>query len=106
MLRELSGKTHQVITGVAVVRSGEGKAEIRTFAESTDVTFRELEEAEIRAYVATGEPADKAGAYAIQGFGALLIRGIRGDYPNVVGLPVTPLALHLRELGFRILGLP
>jgi septum formation protein len=102
MLRELSGQTHQVITGVALVRSPEER--VRTFAARTDVTFRPLEAAEIAAYAETGEPLDKAGAYAIQGYGGLLIEGIRGDYPNVVGLPLTPLALALRELGVRVLG--
>lgn len=101
MLRELSGKTHQVITGVALLSGA-----ARTFSAITDVTFRELQEPEIAAYVETGEPMDKAGAYAIQGYGGLLISGIRGDYPNVVGLPLMPLALHLRELGVPILGLP
>jgi nucleoside triphosphate pyrophosphatase len=106
MLRELSGQTHQVITGVALIQAAPGHPEVRSFSSCTDVTFRALDEAEIEAYVATGEPADKAGAYAIQGYGGLLIEGIRGDYPNVVGLPVTPLALALRGLGFRVLGLP
>jgi septum formation protein len=103
MIAALSGHTHQVITGVALVRRGECEAE-SSFHATTDVTFRRLQESEIRAYVATGEPMDKAGAYAIQGYGALLIEGISGDYPNVVGLPVTPLALTLRELGYPILG--
>lgn len=104
MLRELSGKTHRVITGVALLCPARGVAE--SFAITTEVTFRPLDAAEIHAYVASGEPADKAGAYAIQGLGGLLIEGIRGDYPNVVGLPLTPLALRLRELGFSVLGLP
>jgi septum formation protein len=103
MIRELSGHTHQVITGVAIVRYGESET-ARSFHTATDVTFRSLTEPEIRAYVATGEPMDKAGGYGIQGHGALLIEGIRGDYPNVVGLPVAPLALALRELGYPILG--
>jgi septum formation protein len=104
MIRTLSGHTHQVVTGVALVRhSADGGSE-QSFHASTDVTFRSLEEAEIRAYVATGEPMDKAGAYGIQGHGALLIEGISGDFPNVVGLPVAPLALALRKLGYPILG--
>jgi septum formation protein len=103
MIRALSGHTHQVITGVALVRRGDAEVE-RSFHAATDVTFRRLEEREIRTYVATGEPMDKAGAYGIQGHGALLIEGIGGDYPNVVGLPVAPLALALRELGYPILG--
>lgn len=101
MLRELSGRTHQVITGVGLVVHEELE---RSLHAATDVTFRDLDEAEIRAYVATGEPMDKAGAYGIQGHGGLLIEGIRGDYPNVVGLPLTPLALALRELGIPVLG--
>jgi septum formation protein len=103
MLRELSGQTHEVVTGVALLRAGE--AEVHAFATRTEVTFRTLEPAEIEAYVATGEPADKAGAYAIQGHGAMLIEGIRGDYPNVVGLPLMPLGLLLRRLGVLVLGL-
>lgn len=102
MLRELSGRTHQVITGVALVQDGDA----RTFAEMTEVRFRALDEREIAAYVATGEPMDKAGAYAIQGYGAVLIEWIEGDYPNVVGLPVMRLALLLRELGMPVLGIP
>ena len=73
-------------------------------AVSTQVVFRRLSEAEIDAYVATGEPMDKAGAYGIQGSGALLAVGVRGDFNNVVGLPVTPLMLLLRGLGVEILG--
>lgn len=87
MLRELSGRTHQVITGVCVVRDGASE----TFAEVTDVTFRQLDADEIEAYVATGEPLDKAGAYGIQGLGGKLVERIEGDYDNVVGLPVTRL---------------
>ena len=100
MLSELSDKTHQVVTGVCLIEPG--GAEHTLFA-STDVHFRELIEPEIAAYVETGEPLDKAGAYAIQGFGGLLIWGITGDYPNVVGLPITPLAMLLRRCGFPIL---
>lgn len=102
MLTELSGQTHAVITGVCVVQPS---GAVHTFAETTEVTFRALAEGEVAAYVATGEPLDKAGAYAIQGIGGLLISGIRGDYPNVVGLPLTPLALLLRRLGLSVLGI-
>jgi septum formation protein len=104
MLRELSGRTHQVITGVALVLHGAEEEVERCFHTVTEVRFRALTDAEIQAYVATGEPMDKAGAYGIQGFGGLLIEGIVGDYPNVVGLPVTPLALALRDLGYPVLG--
>lgn len=98
MLRELSGRTHHVSTGVCAMRlapGGEPIAETR-FVETTDVTFWELTEAEVAAYVATGEPLDKAGAYGIQGAGRMLVRRVDGDYPNVVGLPVARL---VRELG-------
>lgn len=88
MLSRLSGRSHQVYTGVAVL-SGESKV---THAECTQVEFRALTAAEIGAYVDTGEPMDKAGAYGIQGKACVFIRGIRGDYYNVVGLPVC--ALH------------
>ena len=98
MLRELSGRSHHVSTGVCAMRLGEDASALATttFVETTDVTFWELAEAEILSYVATGEPMDKAGAYGIQGAGRVLVRGISGDYANVVGLPVSRL---LRELG-------
>lgn len=95
MLRALSGRTHTVCTGCAVL-SGRREA---CFAESTLVTFRELSDAEIGRYIATGEPMDKAGAYGIQGQGALFITGINGDYYNVVGLPVCALGTCLRQMG-------
>ena len=86
MLRLLSGRWHEVLTGVALVRAGSGRAAIG--CERTRVRFCAMTEEEIDAYVSTGEPADKAGAYAIQGRAALFIEGIEGDYWNVVGLPV------------------
>lgn len=95
MLAFLSGRTHTVYTGVTV-RQGDM---VRTGHEATDVVFRELTPAEIRAYVDTGEPMDKAGAYGIQGRGCVLVEGIRGDYYNVMGLPVCRLGLMLREFG-------
>jgi len=96
MLAALSGATHQVVTAVSVLR---GTRELRTFAETCDVTFYELSPAEIDAYVATGEPLDKAGAYGIQGLGRTLVKGICGDYYTVVGLPIARLVRELRELG-------
>ncbi len=87
MLGELSGRTHQVITGVCLVRNGR----CETFAETTHVCFRGLSDAEIASYVATGEPLDKAGAYGIQGGAGAFVDHIEGDYDNVVGLPVTRL---------------
>lgn len=86
MLRRLSGRTHEVITGVALVNVGSGA--LRVTHERTGVRFADLSDAEIESYVATGEPMDKAGAYAAQGRGSLFIEGIEGDYWNVVGLPV------------------
>ena len=84
MLRLLSGRTHRVITGVAVVTA----AHTEVAAEVTSVTFLTLSDEEISAYIATGEPMDKAGAYAIQGRAARWIPRIQGDYFNVVGLPI------------------
>ena len=95
MLRFLSGRTHTVYTGVSVCRGDQ----MLTQHEATDVVFRPLTEAEIAAYVATGEPMDKAGAYGIQGRGCVLVEGIRGDYYNVMGLPVCRLGLMLRNFG-------
>ncbi len=94
MLKALSGKTHKVITGVTVVYPGGSIS----FAKETLVTFRKLTEKEIRAYIATGEPMDKAGSYGIQGGGAKFVEGICGDYFNVVGLPVCALGQILDEL--------
>lgn len=91
MLRMLSGKTHQVITGVAVFQNGRSMS----FSEETRVEFYALSDAEIDGYAASGEPYDKAGAYGIQGQGALLVAGIHGDYYNVVGLPIARLSRML-----------
>lgn len=93
MLSGLSGRDHQVMTGITVLH--QGKATVCT--EVTDLHFRALSEKEIRAYIRTGEPMDKAGAYGIQGGGALFADKICGDYYNVVGLPVCRLGQILRE---------
>ena len=95
MLRELSGKTHQVLTGVTIL-SGDFE---ESFTSATDVTFFPLSDAQIDAYVATGEPMDKAGAYGIQGLGALLVKKINGDYYTVVGFPVGEIAALLVKNG-------
>jgi nucleoside triphosphate pyrophosphatase len=87
MLRLLSGRWHEVLTGVALVRGGESGA-LRVAHERTRVRFAEMSEAEIDWYAGTGEPRDKAGAYAVQGRAALFIEEISGDYWNVVGLPI------------------
>ena len=92
MLRALSGQVHQVITGFCVRGPGRnGNETARALAVSTDVEFNTLSDAEIDAYIRSGEPMDKAGAYAIQGRAAYMIRQIRGSYTNVVGLPLTEL---------------
>ncbi|MCQ2539811.1 MAG: Maf family protein [Acetatifactor sp.] len=89
MLRSLSGRSHEVFTGVTLLHLiPGGKVESKVFHERTAVTFCEMSEEEISGYVASGDPMDKAGAYGIQGFCARYIRGIEGDYNNVVGLPV------------------
>ena len=93
MLQRLQGRTHEVWTGIAVVRGDDG----RTAAECTRVQFARMTPAEIHGYVATGEPLDKAGAYGIQGRGAMFVRRIEGDYFNVVGLPLQRLRLVLAE---------
>ena len=94
MLQLLSGREHQVMTGCTVL-CGDRR---ETFTEVTDLTFRPLSEAEIRRYVASGEPMDKAGAYGIQGGAALFCPGIRGDYYNVMGLPVCRLGTVLGQM--------
>jgi septum formation protein len=86
-LAALAGETHQVVSGLALVEGGE----IRTASAVTDVTFRRLSAAQVDWYVDCGEWRDRAGGYAIQGRGAALVRGIRGDYLNVVGLPAATL---------------
>lgn len=103
MLRALSGQTHQVITGVCVRGAGaDGAEKVCSFAVTTDVEFKQLPEEEIAAYLASGEPMDKAGAYAIQGRAAYMIRRIRGSYTNVVGLPLTEVEETLsREFGVK-----
>ncbi len=100
MLKKLSGQTHQVITGVSVLSVSDDGADIKkvTFHEITDVTFYPLDDEEIAAYVATKEPMDKAGAYGIQGRGALLVKKIDGDYLNVVGLPLAALSRALLSI--------
>jgi len=102
MLRLLSGRKHAVITGVCLV-GAEGSNQLpvasKTASETTLVTMNKLSDAEIREYVATGEPMDKAGAYAIQGMASRWIPRIEGDYSNVVGLPVALVYGMLRDAG-------
>lgn len=91
MLSILSGKTHEVVSGTAFYCGGK----MHSFSELTKVTFRNLTENDVEEYLNTGEPFDKAGAYGIQGYGSLLVKKIEGDYFNVVGLPVSTLAMLL-----------
>ncbi len=98
MLRMLQGREHEVYTGVTILSSKNGEQRKLTFHERTVVHFSPMSEEEIREYVATGDPMDKAGAYGIQGFCARYISGIEGDYNNVVGLPVGRVYQELRRL--------
>ena len=101
MLASLSGRTHTVYTGITVCRDGR----FLTEHEATSVRFRSLSPADISAYVSTGEPLDKAGAYGIQGLGALLVEGSEGDYGNVVGLPLVRLSRMLARFGLDVLSI-
>jgi len=98
MLRRLSGVSHSVYTGVAIMHNGREEA----FAEKTDVFFREMSDQEIDAYIKTGEPMDKAGAYGAQGQGAVFIKRIEGDFFNVMGLPVCRLVTALLCFGLEL----
>ena len=95
MLSALSGNTHQVYTGVAVICGGREICE----ADRTDVRFRPIPQTEIEAYVNTGEPMDKAGAYGAQGIASVFVESIEGDFFNVMGLPVCLLDAMLKKLG-------
>ena len=95
MLTALQGRRHTVCTGITVRRGGE----ILTESASTDVYFRPAAEAELRGYIRTGEPMDKAGAYGVQGLGALLVERLDGDFFNVMGLPVLRLSRMLERFG-------
>lgn len=101
MLRRLSGKEHSVLTGLCVIESPSGKDCVDS--EITTVKIKELSDDEIWSYIKSGEPFDKAGAYAIQGIGSLIVEGISGDYFNVVGLPVFKLSCMLRNFGLDLL---
>ena len=97
MLRQLSGREHKVVTAVAVSR---GK-KLRSAVEEVQVRFRKLRDDEIDAYIATGEPMDKAGAYGIQGYGATIVECVDGDYFSVMGLPLARLVGLLRDVGVK-----
>ena len=98
MLRALSGKRHTVYTGLALLKDGAQNIG----SEATDVFFRDIAEAEIQAYVSTGEPMDKAGAYAAQGRGAIFVERVEGDFFNVMGLPLCRLFIMLRDFGVAL----
>ena len=100
MLGRLSGRTHEVLTAIAL-RTASG---FRSRVSRSEVTFRSIAAAEARAYWETGEPSDKAGAYAIQGRGAIFIADLRGSYSGVMGLPLFETAELLRDAGFVLLG--
>lgn len=97
MLSLLQGRTHEVVTAVALIAGGA----VRERIDVTEVTFRPMTEALLRAYVATGEPMDKAGAYGIQGFGATIVERIEGDYFAVMGLPLGRLVRLMERVGVR-----
>ncbi|EYB66721.1 Maf-like protein [Deinococcus phoenicis] len=99
-VRRLSGRTHQVYTGVSVVSGGRTAGGV----ERTDVTFRALSDAEVTHYARTGEGLDKAGGYGIQGVGMALVARLEGDYSNVVGFPLTLVIRLLREAGIAVWG--
>lgn len=99
MLRRLSGRSHNVYTGITIVCGGGVFSE----AEKTAVRFRTMTDREIRAYIGTGEPMDKAGAYGAQGLGSLFVEGIDGDFFNVMGLPLCRLGKMLGKLGVELL---
>ena len=101
MLTMMNGKSHDVITGFTILDADNGKTVSRSV--ETKVRFRSLTQGEIDAYVRCGEPMDKAGAYAIQGLGAVLVEKIEGDYFNVMGLPLSALAESLQEFDIRVL---
>lgn len=105
MLWKLQGETHQVYTGVTLLLKKEDTWQAHTFNEKTDVQFYPVSREELLAYIETGEPMDKAGSYGIQGGFGIYVKGICGDYNNVVGLPVGRLVYELKKLGIDIRGI-
>lgn len=101
MLKMLSGNTHQVVSGIAVIDTETGK----TIKDSvvSEVNFKQLSDEEINAYIKTGEPMDKAGAYAIQGLAGMFVKSINGCYSNIVGISVFKLAEMLKKIGVKLL---
>ena len=105
MLWKLQGQTHQVYTGVTLLLKKKDTWQAHTFSEKTDVQFYPVSREELLAYIETGEPMDKAGSYGIQGGFGIYVKGICGDYNNVVGLPVGRLVYELKKLGIDIRGI-
>ena len=105
MLWKLQGQTHQVYTGVTLLLKKKHTRQAHTFSEKTDVQFYPVSREELLAYIETGEPMDKAGSYGIQGGFGIYVKGICGDYNNVVGLPVGRLVYELKKLGIDIRGI-
>ena len=101
-LMELQGKTHQVYTGVTILKKENEKWNCYTFCERTDVEFYPVTQEEIKEYIENGEPMDKAGSYGIQGSFGMYVKGICGDYNNVVGLPAGRLLFEFKKLGIDI----
>ena len=105
MLWKLQGQKHQVYTGVTLLLKKKHTWQAHTFSEKTDVQFYPVSREELLAYIETGEPMDKAGSYGIQGGFGIYVKGICGDYNNVVGLPVGRLVYELKKLGIDIRGI-
>lgn len=101
MLKKLQGASHEVYTGVTMLSRDENGEQQKTFHVMTAVEFYPMSEEEIESYVDTGEPMDKAGAYGIQGKAGIFVKEIRGDYNNVVGLPVARLYQELKQMGMN-----
>ena len=104
MISMLQGKAHQVYTGVTLLIKKDGKKIRKTFHECSDVHVYPMCKEEIREYIATGEPMDKAGSYGIQGLFGIYVKGICGDYNNVVGLPVARLFHEMKKSGINLRG--
>ena len=104
-LLKLQGKAHQVYTGVTLLVKEQDGWKPHTFSEKTDVEFYPVSEKELQDYIRTGEPMDKAGSYGIQGTFGIYVKGICGDYNNVVGLPVGRLVYELKKMGIDIRGM-
>jgi len=104
MLGLLRGRTHTVYTGVVIIEKTGNKTISYDFCDKTDVTMRNFSDKELEAYIGTGEPFDKAGAYAAQGLGSVFVERIDGDFYTVVGLPVTRLCVALAQLGADVCG--